>query len=42
VLIELRQDQIDTPEGAAGWAARLARLLGPILADGTLYEAARS
>ena len=39
VLIELRQDQIDTTAGAAGWAARLARLLGPILADATLYEA---
>jgi predicted N-formylglutamate amidohydrolase len=39
VLIELRQDQIDTPAGAAGWAARLARLLGPILAAATLYEA---
>ena len=41
VLIELRQDQIDTPEGAAGWAARLARLLGPILADPALFEAQR-
>jgi predicted N-formylglutamate amidohydrolase len=41
VLIELRQDQVDTPGGAAGWAARLARLLGPILADPALYETER-
>lgn len=29
VLIEIRNDGIDTPEGAAQWAARLARCLGP-------------
>src|SRR5258705_103780 len=41
VLIELRQDQIATPEGAAAWATRLARLLGPVLGDAALYEAAQ-
>ena len=32
-LIEIRQDLIDRPAGALAWAERLARLLGPILAD---------
>ncbi|HAD25902.1 MAG TPA: N-formylglutamate amidohydrolase [Alphaproteobacteria bacterium] len=32
VLIELRQDLIDTPEGARRWATRLAGELQPILA----------
>ncbi|HTR12426.1 MAG TPA: N-formylglutamate amidohydrolase [Roseiarcus sp.] len=32
-LIEMRQDLIDSPERAAEWADRLARLLKPILAD---------
>jgi predicted N-formylglutamate amidohydrolase len=33
VLIELRQDLIDTEAKAEAWADRLARLLSPILAD---------
>jgi predicted N-formylglutamate amidohydrolase len=33
-LIELRQDLIADENGALAWAARLARLLRPILADG--------
>ena len=32
-LIEVRQDLIAEPAGAAGWADRFARLLKPILAD---------
>jgi predicted N-formylglutamate amidohydrolase len=38
-LIELRQDLIATSEGARAWAERLARLLRPILADRTLFQA---
>jgi predicted N-formylglutamate amidohydrolase len=33
-LIELRQDQIAEKKDALAWAARMARLLRPILADG--------
>jgi predicted N-formylglutamate amidohydrolase len=33
VLIEVRQDLIATPQGAAAWGERLARVLRPILAD---------
>ncbi len=40
VLIEVRQDLIDTPEAAAGWAERLAQPLLEILADETLYRIA--
>jgi predicted N-formylglutamate amidohydrolase len=32
VLIEVRQDLIATPEGAADWAGRLARLVAPLIA----------
>ncbi len=32
-LIEIRQDLIDEPAGAAAWAERFGRLLRPILAD---------
>ena len=38
VLIELRQDLIDTHHGAAEWAGRIARALLPILADPNLFE----
>lgn len=37
VSIELRQDLIDTDEGADQWAAVLAEALAPILEDETLY-----
>lgn len=33
VLIEIRQDLVDTNAGATGWGERLARLLRPILAE---------
>lgn len=36
--IEVRQDLIDTQEGAARWAQRLADSLGDILADPVLYR----
>jgi predicted N-formylglutamate amidohydrolase len=35
-LIEVRQDLISEPEGQAEWAARLARILPPILKDPAL------
>jgi predicted N-formylglutamate amidohydrolase len=35
-LLEIRQDLIDTPAGAARWATILAAALGPILADPAL------
>ncbi len=38
VLIEVRQDLIATEEGAVVWADRLARHLGPILANSGLYQ----
>lgn len=41
VLIELRQDLIDTHHGAEGWAERLARVLGELLADDGLYRVQR-
>ncbi|WP_131113283.1 N-formylglutamate amidohydrolase [Lichenihabitans psoromatis] len=37
VLIEVRQDLIATPQTAATWGERLARLLGPILAKAPLH-----
>jgi predicted N-formylglutamate amidohydrolase len=37
VLIELRQDLIETDAGAEHWADLLASLLGPILSDPDLY-----
>jgi predicted N-formylglutamate amidohydrolase len=37
-LIEIRQDLIATQEGAAEWAERFARLLGPLLADPALRQ----
>lgn len=39
VLIEVRQDLIDTHHGAAEWAERLGRVLAEALADPELYEA---
>ncbi|MBL8669642.1 MAG: N-formylglutamate amidohydrolase [Alphaproteobacteria bacterium] len=39
VLLEIRQDLIDTPAGAEAWAALLARHLAPILADPATYRA---
>lgn len=41
VLIEIRQDLIDTPEGAAFWADRLAEPLATLLADPALYQCCR-
>jgi len=38
VLIEVRQDLIDTHHGAEAWAARLATVLADVLADETLYR----
>jgi predicted N-formylglutamate amidohydrolase len=38
VAIELRQDLIADAAGAAGWAARLGRLLAPLLAPADLYQ----
>ncbi|HXZ00915.1 MAG TPA: N-formylglutamate amidohydrolase [Stellaceae bacterium] len=39
LAIELRQDQIAEPDGAAAWAARLAAVLSPILARREIYYA---
>jgi predicted N-formylglutamate amidohydrolase len=41
VLIEIRQDLIDTHHGAERWAGVLAPVLGEILADPGLYRAER-
>ncbi len=41
VLIELRQDLIDTHHGAAAWAERLARILACVLADEAIYRVER-
>jgi len=38
VLIEVRQDLIDTQHGAADWAARLGAVLDEVLRDPTLYR----
>lgn len=38
VLIEVRQDLIDTHHGVAEWCTRLADALASILADDSLYE----
>lgn len=39
VLVEVRQDLIDTPAKAASWGKRLARHLEPLLDEPSLYEA---
>ncbi|MGE0120088.1 MAG: N-formylglutamate amidohydrolase [Dongiaceae bacterium] len=41
VLIEVRQDLIDTHHGAEVWAARLGAVLADVLADETLYRVER-
>jgi predicted N-formylglutamate amidohydrolase len=41
VAIELRQDLIADPEGAAAWAERLARALGPIVATPDIHRVER-
>ncbi len=41
VLIEVRQDLIDTHHGAREWAERLHRALGSALSDPTVHEARR-
>ena len=41
VAIELRQDLVAAPEGAAAWAARLAAALKPILARREIYRVER-
>jgi predicted N-formylglutamate amidohydrolase len=38
VLVEIRQDLIDTPERAEGWGKRLAGILRPLLSDPAFYE----
>jgi predicted N-formylglutamate amidohydrolase len=38
VAVELRQDLVASEAGAAEWAERLARALGPILADPALHR----
>jgi predicted N-formylglutamate amidohydrolase len=38
VLIEVRQDLIDTHHGAAAWAERLGAILAEVLADDALYR----
>ena len=38
VMVEIRQDMIDTHKGAARWAAILGDALAPILADPALYR----
>lgn len=40
VLIEIRQDLIDTPRGAAEWSDRVTNALTPILAERALYRVA--
>ncbi len=39
VLLEIRQDQIATPEGAARYAELISAALAPILADPGLFRA---
>lgn len=39
ILLEIRQDLIDTPHGAEKWAAIVAEALAPVLADPDLYRA---
>jgi predicted N-formylglutamate amidohydrolase len=39
LLIEIRQDLVDTHHGASEWAELLARALAEILADPTIYKA---
>ena len=41
LLIEIRQDQIDTHHGAADWAETLAGVLAEILADPSIRQAER-
>lgn len=41
VSIEVRQDLVDTPDGAARWARILGDVLAPILADDALYTRLR-
>ena len=36
--IEVRQDLVETPDGALEWAETLAAVLGPILANPDLYS----
>ncbi len=38
VLIEVRQDLVDTQQGAAGWAQRLGTALEAVLGDPALYR----
>ena len=37
-LVEIRQNLIDTPDKAAFWGKRLARILAPLLGDPILHE----
>ena len=41
LVVEIRQDLIDTDQGAAHWAQVLGDVLAPILDDPALYEAKR-
>ena len=38
ILLEIRQDLIDTHYGVAKWAAIIANALAPILDDKALYQ----
>jgi predicted N-formylglutamate amidohydrolase len=38
VLIEIRQDLIDTQQGATQWSGRLAAALDAVLGDPALYR----
>jgi predicted N-formylglutamate amidohydrolase len=42
VMVEIRQDLIDTRKGAARWAAILGDALAPILADPGLFRVVRN
>lgn len=41
VLIEIRQDELDRPEGVARWAERLARVLSEIIAESSPFRVER-
>ena len=38
VCIEVRQDLLADPAGIADWAARLERVLAPLLAEAAIYR----
>ena len=42
LLLEMRQDLIDTHQGAAEWSERLAGVLNEVLSDPSIFEARRA